>query len=55
MLYCDTVLQADAIPQQAHLVLRGQKTSVTIEPEFWDQLRLIAMEYQTSVPKLNGN
>jgi predicted DNA-binding ribbon-helix-helix protein len=40
------------LPNKRTLVLLGQKTSVTIEPEFWHQLRLIAMEYQTSVTKL---
>ena len=27
----------------------GRKTSVNLEPEFWDQLRLIVMERQTTV------
>ena len=40
------------LPNKRTLVLLGQKTSVTIEPEFGHQLRLIAMEYQTSVTKL---
>jgi predicted DNA-binding ribbon-helix-helix protein len=30
----------------------GRKTSVNLEPEFWDQLRLIVMERQTTVGSL---
>jgi len=32
--------------------VRGQRTSITVEHEFWDQLRLIAIEYQTSMTAL---
>ena len=32
--------------------LRGHRTSITVEPEFWDRLRLITFEYQTSMTAL---
>jgi predicted DNA-binding ribbon-helix-helix protein len=32
--------------------VRGHRTSITVEPEFWDQLRLITFEYQTSMTAL---
>jgi predicted DNA-binding ribbon-helix-helix protein len=32
--------------------VRGQRTSITVEREFWDQLRLITIEYQTSMTAL---
>jgi predicted DNA-binding ribbon-helix-helix protein len=34
------------------VVLDGHKTSINVEPEYWDQLRLITLERQTTMAKL---
>ena len=39
-------------PFKRTVVLDGHKTSINVEPEFWDQLRLITLEPQTTMAKL---
>ena len=39
-------------PFKRTVVLDGHKTSINVEPEFWDQLRLITLERQTTMAKL---
>jgi predicted DNA-binding ribbon-helix-helix protein len=39
-------------PFKRTVVLDGHKTSINVEPEYWDQLRLITLERQTTMAKL---
>jgi predicted DNA-binding ribbon-helix-helix protein len=39
-------------PFKRTVVLDGHKTSINVEHEFWDQLRLITLERQTTMAKL---
>jgi predicted DNA-binding ribbon-helix-helix protein len=39
-------------PFRHALWLNGRKTSVNVEPQFWDQLRLIAVERETTLNRL---
>jgi predicted DNA-binding ribbon-helix-helix protein len=39
-------------PFKRTVVLDGHKTSINVEPEYWDQLRLITFERQTTMAKL---
>jgi predicted DNA-binding ribbon-helix-helix protein len=39
-------------PFKRTVVLDGHKTSINVEPEFWDQLRLVTLERQTTMAKL---
>ena len=39
-------------PFKRTVVLDGHKISINVEPEFWDQLRLITLERQTTMAKL---
>jgi hypothetical protein len=35
-----------------HVRINGRDTSITVEPEFWEQFRLMTMERQTTIGKL---
>ena len=35
-----------------HARINGRDTSITVEPEFWEQFRLMTMERQTTIGKL---
>jgi predicted DNA-binding ribbon-helix-helix protein len=35
-----------------HVRINGRDTSITVEPEFWKQFRLMTMERQTTIGKL---
>jgi predicted DNA-binding ribbon-helix-helix protein len=35
-----------------HIRINGRDTSITVEPEFWEQFRLMTMERQTTIGKL---
>jgi predicted DNA-binding ribbon-helix-helix protein len=39
-------------PFKRTVVLDGHQTSINVEPEFWDQLRLITLERQTTMARL---
>jgi len=39
-------------PQKHSLTLRGHRTSVSLEPEFWDAFRAIAAERRTPINAL---
>jgi predicted DNA-binding ribbon-helix-helix protein len=34
-----------------HVRINGRDTSITVEPEFWKQFRLMTMERQTTIGK----
>jgi predicted DNA-binding ribbon-helix-helix protein len=40
------------MPKKHSIMLSGHKTSVSLEPEFWDELKKIAIEKRTSVGML---
>ena len=44
--------EAIPIPLPASRQDYGRDTSITVEPEFWEQLRLMTMERQTTIGKL---
>jgi predicted DNA-binding ribbon-helix-helix protein len=41
-------------PLKRSLAIRGHRTSVSLEPEFWDALRSVASERSESVAALIG-
>jgi predicted DNA-binding ribbon-helix-helix protein len=43
---------AATAPCLRHVRINGRDTSITVEPEFWEQFWLITMERQTTIGKL---
>jgi predicted DNA-binding ribbon-helix-helix protein len=42
-------------PVKRSLAIRGHRTSVSLEPEFWDALRSVASERRESIAALIGS
>ena len=45
-------MKRSQFPCLHHVRINGRDTSITVEPEFWEQFRLMTMERQTTIGKL---